>query len=129
VNSGPRRSDGHLDALIDEMAKESFPASDPPQLEGITSDGDPVDAADDEGCVFTARVDEAEVDPGRAWVASHRVLEETVTVGDQGAITLRHLGEPDRLQIFLGEDGVALSAEDVDLLIATLARKRGEMRR
>jgi hypothetical protein len=124
-----QRSDAHLDALLDEMVKETFPASDPPQLEGLTRDGEPVSAGDDEACVFTAPVDEAEVDPRHAWVASHRLLEETLTVSDQGAITLRHLAEPERLQIYLGEEGLALSAEDLDLLIVTLSRKRAEMRR
>ncbi|HVO89936.1 MAG TPA: hypothetical protein VMV45_15460 [Casimicrobiaceae bacterium] len=111
------------------MARQSFPASDAPQLEGITFDGEPVLSPGEDPCVFTAPVDEAEVDPRHSWVASERVLEETLTVSDQGAITLRHLGEPQRLQIYLGEEGLALSADDLDLLIATLERKRAEMRR
>ena len=123
-----QRSDLHLDALVDEMAKQSFPASDAPQLEGLTC-GEPVLSPGEDPCVLTAPVDEAEVDPRQPRVASQRVLEETLAVSDHGAITLRHLGEPERLQIYLGEDGLTLSADDLDLLIATLERKRAEMRR
>ena len=128
AGAGTRRSDGHLDALVDRMLKDTFPASDPPQLEGLARDGEPVETLDEEEPVFAAPLDEAELDPRSAWVASHRLIEETFTVGDGGAITVRHLGGPDRLQIFLGEEGLALSADDVDFLIATLERKRMEMR-
>ena len=35
------RTPAHVEELIDEMSKESFPASDSPQLAGLASDGAP----------------------------------------------------------------------------------------
>jgi len=123
-NPTTQRSARHLDALVDEMSRESFPASDPPQLTEIRDE-----PAEQDADVFTAPFDEAEVDPRPLRAASQRVLEETLNVGDQGAITLRRLGDPDRLQIFLGEEGLALAPEDLDALIEVLQRKRADMRR
>jgi hypothetical protein len=35
------RAPEHVEKLIDKMSKDSFPASDPPQLQGFDQDGEP----------------------------------------------------------------------------------------
>jgi hypothetical protein len=42
--SDTARPKKHVEKLLDRMAKDSFPASDPPQVEGFTRDGEPASA-------------------------------------------------------------------------------------
>ena len=128
--SGVPRAKPPHEKLIDETVEQSFPASDPPQLSGRA------DAPE------SAR---ASRPPERATVAAERarggtptignqgeapasqVLEETVTLSDQGAVTLRFDGERRRLHVYLGGEGLALDAHALDRLIETLSRKRAQM--
>jgi len=117
-----QRSDAKREAILDEMLAETFPASDPPQLDSAA------EAGPDRG---PPRSDPTETSvsatgsSGAAVVAG--VVEETVALGDQGSITLRLIGQPVRLQILLGPNGLTLDADDLEMLVSSLASKREAM--
>jgi len=117
-----QRADAKREAILDEMLAETFPASDPPQLDSATV------AGPDHG---PPRSDPTETSvsatgsSGAAVVAG--VVEETLALGEQGSITLRLIGQPVRLQILLGPNGLSLDADDVDMLVSSLASTREAM--
>jgi hypothetical protein len=111
------------EALIDEMVEQTFPASDPTQLPGRAGGAPAGDAA---------TPPEREADAPRTIgnqgkVPASRMVEETVPLADQGAVTLRLDTEQRRLHVFLGADGLSLDAPAVDRLIAALSDKRTQM--
>jgi hypothetical protein len=113
--------------LIDEMVDETFPASDAPQLTERRHDP----AVAPEPPPRTAREQLERGQPpaigNQGTLPQSRIQEETITVSDQGAVTLRFDGEFRHLHIYLGEEGMALDAKAADKLIAVLSAKRAQM--
>lgn len=115
------------EALIDEMVDETFPASDAPQLSG--RHGDPNSAPEP-----PPRTAEEQLEKGQpaaignqGAIPQSRIQEETITLSDLGAVTLRFDGEFRRLHVYSGEEGMALDAKALDKLIAVLSGKRAQM--
>jgi hypothetical protein len=113
------REEVKRESVLDNMIADTFPASDPLQLDSIS------DAGPDEG---PPRSDPTETSvstagtSGAAVVAG--VVEETIALGNQGSITLRLIGQPVRLQILLGPNGLSLDADDLEMLVSSLEGKR-----
>jgi hypothetical protein len=116
------RTEVKREAILDTMIADTFPASDPLQLDSISDAGiseGPPRSDPTETSVSSAGTSQAAVVAG--------VLEETIALGDQGAITLRLIGQPVRLQILLGPNGLTLAADDLDMLVSSLQSKREAM--
>lgn len=117
--SDPRRSE-NVEALIDEMSKESFPASDAPQLDGLEREGAPAANAVPKHPTEHAPppevpdLPESDKEPG--------VLEERYRIGEHGAVTLRTLH--DRFEIGLDQNPMTLDAAGVEQLLELIQRHR-----
>jgi hypothetical protein len=121
--SNPPANRHTQEELIDEMVEETFPASDATQLPGRAA-----------GAPTHDKVAPPDREPAKPHTIgnqgtqpSSRMLEETVALGDQGAVTLRFDNQHARLHLFLGADGLSLDAAGVDRLIAALSEKRAQM--
>jgi len=116
------RTDAKREAILDEMLAETFPASDPPQLDSAA------EAGPDRGPPRSDPTETSVSATGSAGaVVVAGVVEETLALDDQGSITLRLIGQPVRLQILLGPNGLSLAADDLDMLVSSLASKREAM--
>lgn len=116
------REEVKRESILDNMIADTFPASDPLQLDSIS------DTGPDEG---PPRSDPTETSVSRAGTSGAAVVagvvEETIALGEQGSITLRLIGQPVRLQILLGPNGLSLDGEDLDMLVSSLESKREAM--
>jgi hypothetical protein len=116
--SEPKRKED-VDDLLDEMSKESFPASDAPQLDGLERVGAPAANAVPKHPAEQAPPPEVPDPPpsGR----EPGVLSERYRIGD-AAITLRTVN--DRFEIGLDENPTTLDAAGVEELISLIERHR-----
>lgn len=117
------------ESRLDKMIADSFPASDPPQLDG--RDHDPSDTTPSDaqsgvspnnalGNDTPASADDLGPKTG--------LTEETIPIGDQGVITLRFVGEPPHLELSVEpQSGVTLVSGDVDTLVRALHCKLSEL--
>ena len=118
--------------LIDEMVEETFPASDPPQTYGRTADSahaETAGAPPPERARVTEEVRRGALPTigNQGEMPASRRLEETVTLSDQGALTLRFEGDFRRLHVYFSDEGLALDAQALDALIAALSKARAQM--
>jgi hypothetical protein len=116
--SEPKRSE-NVDSLLDEMSKESFPASDAPQLDGIEREGAPAANAVPKHPAEHAPPPEVPDPPPSEQQTN--VLEERYRIGDC-AVTLRTVN--DRFEIGLDRNPMMLDAAGVEELIALIERHR-----
>jgi hypothetical protein len=110
---------GSVDALVDEMSKASFPASDSPQLDGV------LNAAPAANAVPRHPAEHApppEAAPGGDADAALDVREGRYPVGDAGELWIRT--EPGRVTLTLPSAELRLGAAALEQLIGALERHR-----
>lgn len=117
-----RASDAHDEATLDEMLDETFPASDPPQLEGTTGDRpSPRQArrhpAEHPPPPQVAGGDDAALD----------VREGRCALGEAGEAVLRT--EAGMLELRMPANPVRLDAASLERLIEALEHHRPPLRR
>lgn len=108
----------HADALIDEMSKESFPASDSPQLDGVLDGGPARNAVPRHPAEHAPPADAAAATDD----ASLDVREGRYPLGDAGEIWLRTA--PGRVDVRLPSGELHLDPAALEQLIAALERHR-----
>jgi hypothetical protein len=119
----PRQGEGpddHIEALLDRMSKDSFPASDPPQLEGLDAEGAPGTA------VLPAPPRTHAPPPELPNVATAAPSpfdrEGRYPLGEDQAVTVRTEG--DLVHLAFDRHPVAVDAVGLEALIALLERHR-----
>lgn len=114
------RAPAHVEELIDEMSKESFPASDSPQLPGLASDGAPSRAAPTPHPAEHAPPPDAGIPAGTDAAAFD--LAGRYRLDDSTDIALATEGP--RVRITLARNPLTLDAAGLEALIALLERHR-----
>lgn len=112
--------DDHVEALLDRMSRDSFPASDPPQLEGLDADGAPAAAAPP----APPRTHAPPPEVGTLTTAAPSPFdrEGRYPLGDGQAVTLHTEG--DLVHLAFDRHPVAVDAAGLEALIAVLERHR-----
>jgi hypothetical protein len=114
------RKPEHVEQLLDKMSKDSFPASDPPQLEGFTTDGAPAHNAVPPPTRTHAPPPDVGALPGSE--ASPFDRDGSYPVGDAGEVKVRTKGH--EVTIELPANPLTVDAATLETLISVLERHR-----
>lgn len=118
------RAPEHVEKLIDKMSKDSFPASDPPQLEGFDQDGQPAHKGAPVHPPTHAPPPEVELPaPDR----SPFDREGRYELGGAGEVAIATEGE--QVRIAFTAHPLTLDATALETLISVLERHRPTLQR
>lgn len=117
--TAPKHRPEDIEATLDEMLRETFPASDAPQLDGLPLDGAPTKRSPHPS--RHAPPPDAP-DPHATHASGFDVPEQRYPLGDRGHVTLATHGET--VDAAFSDARLQLDAIALEKLIAALERHR-----